>query len=121
MKLTHLLFKNKYPSRLQPKSFKLKVSIAEIIIRYELSDFEYLEKLINTIKNRFLQLQKTNEHQRDFAFIKLVFCMIKYQGAKKYKVAENRMKSFVDQYENEKANDVINYINWLMKKMNTIN
>ncbi len=96
--------------------FKLKVSVAEIIIRYELSDLEFIERLIKNIRNQFQRLQKNNEYSRDFSLMKVVSSMIKYLGSKKQREAEKRIQEFLDNYSDEKANDVINYINWLKGK-----
>ena len=54
------------------RSFQIKIMAAELIIRYEIGDFDYLEKLIKQVKKDYQELLAKSEFEREVLLLKVL-------------------------------------------------
>ncbi len=97
--------------------FQLKILISEIIIRYELKQLDSVEERIKKIKHRFKSTIHKNKRERDIITIieKLIYC----NNIKADKDLFAKINKLITQtsLENAQNLDVINYNDWLIKKI----
>lgn len=96
------------------ETLKMKVCLAELIIRFELGDWDFWQYRCQQIEKELtVAILKSN---RDKAFFKVIKEMV----ANHKKLTElNMMKHFlVDFAETDDQDDIINYRNWLEIKLN---
>lgn len=99
-------------------ALKFKISIAELIIRYELSDFDFLETRVNQIKKQFSFLLSKPEHEREKEFISLLKKMMNAPQLRKEKKLISRINQFIRSSSDVLDDtEVINYSSWLNKKI----
>ena len=100
--------------------FQLKILISEIIIRYELTQIDVVEEKIKTIKRRYRATINKNEREKNIIEIieKLIYC----NNIKADKGLISRINSLITRTSLEDAQniDVINYNDWLKKKLQGI-
>lgn len=97
------------------ETLKFKICIVELIIRFELNDFDLLELKIGQLKKDFKQLLKTKEHQRESTLVSIIEQMTVVDSIKRNKKLLEKVKLFV---KKGTLNDteIINYNNWLRSK-----
>jgi len=105
--LAKLKRENKYNDL--DKVFRLKISVAELIILYEVGDIDLFDYQIKNIKHDFKTLLERKGYQRENLFIKVLTKL----DAKK---AEEEIKSFLS-LSNKEDNNIINYNHWLKSKL----
>jgi len=100
--------------------FQLKILISEIIIRYELTQIDVVEEKIKTIKRKYRATINKNEREKNIIEIieKLIYC----NNIKADKGLISRINSLITRTSLEDAQniDVINYNDWLKKKLQGI-
>lgn len=111
----HENYKNAAPS------LQFKIAVAELIIRYELADFEFVEhRLEQTHKHYKIVLQKP-EHEVEKKFLDILKKML-FIGTGKKENKKNlvcRIEKFLQcRNEREEDTEIINYKDWLTKKAN---
>lgn len=109
----HENYKNAAPS------LQFKIAIAELIIRYELGDFDFLEhRLHQTYKHYNNMLQKP-EHETEKEFLnilkKMMFVTASGKESKK-NLARQVIKFLRHRKQEEEDAEIINYKDWLTKK-----
>lgn len=94
---------------------KFKIMIAELIIRYELGDFDFLEHKISQLKKDFKKLLGLDEYQREVQFIGILNKMMFIDNVKHNKELENQIRDFIQNGENIRMDDteIIQYNDWL--------
>ena len=99
-------------------SFKIKIHITEIILRIEITDFDYALKLIkNLIKlNRNTFLNKAYKH--DYDFISLLQVLIKKYDFEKSKDTKALIHNFCHKIYPQMSSSIVDYNNWLIEKFN---
>jgi stalled ribosome rescue protein Dom34 len=100
-------------------SFRIKIIAAELIIRYEIGDFDYLEERIKQVKRRYKDTLNNTRNIREFLLLKIIQKLIYTQRIKQdQELVDDIMlllsKIPVEQAEND---DVVNYNRWLLKKL----
>lgn len=96
-------------------SFKLKISVFEILLRFEIAEFDTLEKRIAQLRKEYLiQLNSADYKKENLLLLiaeKLMFDAGKEEKKeiKKLAVAFRRIKSKAE-------GEVVNYNNWLLSK-----
>ena len=97
--------------------FQLKILISEIIIRYELKEIDLVEEKIIIINRTYKETINKNERDKDVIVIikKLIYC----NNIRGDKDLSSRIKKLLNQIPSDKAQniDVINYTDWLSKKV----
>ncbi|MEI6313153.1 MAG: hypothetical protein WCP57_12900 [Bacteroidota bacterium] len=93
---------------------RLKIDIAEQIIRFEINDFDIIDYRVNQIRREFKKLLLQEEAQRENEMLKLIVGISKspdYYSQKKWQqVAKNIMKIETD------IEEFIDYNEWIQKK-----
>lgn len=111
------LYRHKLFSVLE-NGFKLKISILEIILRIDLNDFDYVEKLIKQLFIDYKELTKNDEYVMDLRFIKTIkFLLLKYRF-QNTKSSRLFVEHFVEDNKSLKVNQIINYSAWIKEKFN---
>lgn len=98
------------------ETLKMKVCMAELIIRFELADWSFWQYRCQQIEKELLQtLAQSN---RDFAFLNVLKDLVTHQ---KKAAEQNTVKQFfVDFAQTDDQDDIINYQNWLKNKLNIL-
>jgi tetratricopeptide (TPR) repeat protein len=96
-------------------SFRLKVAVAELMIRYELGDVDYIEHRSKQVMKEFAELHRSKEHERDFDMVKLIVMMTGNSNVARDKKINDAAGDFVRKYGTT-SNDIISYNNWLRSK-----
>lgn len=101
------------------EAWHLKLAVFELMIRYELSDFDYLEHKSERIKKEYKDLLKRTEYGRQKQMIRLIECMVGSSGIKKDKQLLNEINMLLDSMMKESTSDtdIINYSQWLKMKI----
>jgi hypothetical protein len=100
-------------------AFKFKVSIVELMIRFELNDFDFLDYRIDQMKKDYAALLNKKENAREKEFIEIILSLTVVENIEKNKKLLNRINDFIKQREDDEADDteMINYNNWLKGKL----
>ena len=100
-------------------AFKFKVSIVELIIRFELTDFDFLEYRIAQLKKDYANLLEKEENTREKEFMEIILSMMITQEIEKNKTLLTRIKNFMKQTDDIGIDDteMINYNSWLKGKL----
>jgi hypothetical protein len=98
---------------------RFKVHVAELIIRYELEDFDFLEHKIEQVRKDFRSLLNKKEYTRQQKIIDIIQLMTRSKSDKRDKTLIQMMNKLVleGHAEEEAHNDLINYNTWLKPKM----
>jgi tetratricopeptide (TPR) repeat protein len=108
---THPEFKN------ADISLKFKIAIAELIIRFELLDFDFLETRIRQVRKEFSKLLSAEEQKREKEFLYILGKMIGSPMLSRDKKLLVKIKSFLSQKSALDDTEVINYSTWLKGKV----
>lgn len=99
-------------------AFKLKITIFELIVRYELGDTEFIEYKTRQVKKEYFSLLENPLYIRQKEMVNIISDMALSSGSLKEKVLQEKIKnvlSVADSTDNE--NDVIRYSQWLKRKL----
>lgn len=101
------------------KAFRLKISIFELIVRYELTDFDFILMRIKQVQSDFKSLLTEGAFVREkqlLVFIKAIINNSNIQA--KGKINED-VHHFIKEYKNTSQDDseIINYADWLSQKI----
>jgi hypothetical protein len=97
---------------------KFNIVITELIIRYELKDFDYIDHLIKQIEKDYSIILGKEENKQEKEFILILSQMITSENLGENKLFVKRVRKFIDFSEKEANNDLglINYNFWLLEK-----
>ena len=101
------------------QGFKLKIDIAELLMRYELNDFDYIEYYVKLIQKDYKEQLKDPNYLRQNLIIEIIMQMIYVDSKSSDKIEE--LKSRLYNSANDKIAtdiDIINYNTWLKSKNN---
>ncbi len=76
------------------ESFKLRLNISELIVRYELNDFEFLSNKILYVKRKFRAVLKHESFEYDNQFLNLLSAIVKYKQTKYWGKTLIKIKNF---------------------------
>jgi len=101
------------------KSLQFKISIAELIIRYELQDYDFFEHRVKQMRKDFKVIVEKEENKREKDFISIISEMFNNAHDKLNKELKLKIESFIksDLIEENEDAEVINYSNWLKSKI----
>ncbi len=111
------LYQHKLFSVLE-NGFKLKISILEIILRIELDDFDYVERLIKQLFTNYKELTKEEEYAIDLSFIRTIKVLLLKHQFQNTKASRAVLERFFNEKPPLKATQIIHYNNWLKEKFN---
>lgn len=94
--------------------FQLKIQIVELMIRFELDDFDFLEYLTDKIKKDYSDTLADKSYKRDKQFCEIVLALTDVHSDNKEQIAE-KVSAFLRSEEKESAGstDILNYAHWL--------
>ena len=97
-------------------SLRFKISVAEMIIRYELRDYDVLDYKLKQVRKDFKSLLDKKENQRELDMIGIIRALMNEESIRENKVLIRAAKRIL---QNEEGSDseVINYRNWLTDKI----
>lgn len=93
---------------------QLKISVAELMVRYELQDFDYLQYRINQVRKSYRELLKANAYSREKEFLAILNEVIETPLIKSNKKLQDRIVAFIKDKENADG-QIISYNSWLEK------
>ena len=98
---------------------RLKISVSELIIRFELAEWDMLEYRINQVMRNFKDLLKQENIHREKEMISIIKAMMKRGNTGMDKKLKLRIEKFAKLItrSNEQENDVIKYGSWLQEKL----
>lgn len=101
------------------EAFQLKISIAELIFRFEMSDFDSLELLLKNIHKDFKELLQEDSFTRQNIVLSILSDLITSHNPGKDKTIRQKIESVLNMIDDKEANetDLINYNTWLRPKL----
>jgi tetratricopeptide (TPR) repeat protein len=102
------------------EAWHLKLAVFELMIRFELLDFDYLEHKSERIKKEYSALLKKEEYSRQKQMVTAIDKMVKSDGIKKNKQLLKEINMLLEgELSNSSSDsDIINYSDWLKMKIN---
>lgn len=97
------------------EAFRLKLSVYELIIRFELEDIDYLERKIERVMKDYKLLLKRNEYKQQQSMISMIKSMVLSDNFKKDKKILGVAKKLMDDTIQNESN-IVNYGNWIKNK-----
>ena len=97
------------------RTLKLKIVIAELIIRYQLGDFDVLNYKLAQVRKEFKDLIAREDFLNEKEILELVKLVVQTPVLRKNKQLVARIMKFIEREGEKGAGDteVINYRNWL--------
>jgi len=77
-------------------SLRLKIEVAELIIRYELEEFEVLDPRIGQVQKDFKNLLMSKDYNREKMLIKILKAMSTSVGVKYDKKLKEKIDAFLN-------------------------
>ena len=101
------------------RSFQAKIKMAEVIIRYELGDFDLLEKRIKQIKKDYADLIEKEQFSREVLLMDIVSKLVYTPYVKSNQDLTKKIKQLIESMNADDADDadVINYHTWAASKL----
>lgn len=101
------------------RSFQIKIMAAELIIRYEIGDFDYLEQRIKHVKKDYQELLAKPEFEREVLLIQILSDLVYTTSIKSSERLLSLVHQLLGKMAQEEADDadVINYNKWLKDKL----
>lgn len=100
-------------------SLKFKIAIAELMIRYELSDFDVLETKIRQLKKDYREFFTSEANRKEALIVEVINTLIEREGIKQGSQLMNRIKKYILSPGQKDGSDaeILNYSNWLNDKL----
>lgn len=98
-------------------ALRFKIAIAELIIRYELLDFDFLETKIRQVKKHFKEMLLKPEQEREKELLSILNRMIAVPELTRDKKLLSRIQKFSSSKIILDDTEVINYNAWLNSKI----
>jgi hypothetical protein len=100
------------------EAWHLKLAVFELMVRYELNDFDYLEHKAERIRKEYALLLKKSEYARQKQMVNILEMMIRSGGIKKDKQLLKQVHLLLNGVMGGSTtdNDIINYGDWLKVK-----
>lgn len=100
------------------EAYKFKTEIAELIIRYELNDFDLLEYRIKQVKKDFKTKLTVEENQREQSLIEIISELIYTNSLRSNKALKQKIDAFLESSsESRFYSEMINYNAWIKSKL----
>lgn len=98
------------------RMLRMKIAVAELIIRYELGDIDVLERRLDQVKKEFADLLRTREGKRQQEMLTVLAMMSASTSVRRDKNIRKKILR-ITSAPAAKANDVIDYNAWLNGKL----
>jgi hypothetical protein len=97
------------------EALRFKLGVFELMIRYELKDFDYLETKSARLKKEHRSLLQKDEFKLQFLMIAVLEKMIRSDNVKRDKPLLNLIQTIIDD-DSRSDSDIISYGQWLKTK-----
>jgi len=99
--------------------FQLKIHVAELLVRYELENMDFIEYRIAQLEKQFVELLRTTPLKRQERMLKIIAQMTQTTQFKRNTSLIGLIKDQVNDVTDEQASDLdwINYNDWLKSKV----
>lgn len=100
-------------------TLKFKIAIADLIIRYELQDYDVFDYKYAQFNKDFKQYLNQKDNVKEAKFIEIIAEMIKSENIASNKKLTGKIAEFIDQYRKKEVADdeILNYVQWLSSKI----
>ncbi len=95
---------------------RMKIAVAELIIRFELQDIDTLERRLEQVKKEFADLFRTKDGRRQNDMVSILSSMCTSTSIRRDKNLRKKILKITGT-ATAKTNDVINYNDWLNSKI----
>lgn len=96
---------------------RMKIAVAELIIRFELQDIDTLERRLEQVKKEFADLLRTKDGRRQSEMIGVLSSMCTTTSVRRDKNLRKKILKITNT-PSAKTNDIIDYNNWLNAQIN---
>ncbi len=98
-------------------SLRLKISVAEMIVRFAAEDMIYLDYLIKRVRKEFKGLLLEKQFLKEKEFIQLILAMSKSVNFSQDEAIIKKISKYLNNYNKntDEDNEVINYSQWLQE------
>jgi tetratricopeptide (TPR) repeat protein len=99
------------------ESFKFKIAIAELLIRYELKDFDVLEAKLRLVKKDFKDFFSRRSSVRETLMVKIISALIQKESLRSEKalLAQARQLILSPSKKDASDADILSYKGWLQE------
>lgn len=98
------------------EAFRFKLAVFELMIRYELKDYDYLEHRTERLKKEYKNIIGKAEYRNQFQMIAILEKMMVTENVKKDKELIKQINGIINEKQLSQDSDIINYAGWLKKK-----
>lgn len=100
-------------------SLKFKIAIADLIIRYELQDYDVFDYKFAQFKKDFRQFLVLKESLKEAAIVEIISQMIKSDNLHTNIKLVSTITEFINKYRSREVADdeILNYVQWLSSKI----
>ncbi len=100
-------------------SYKFKTEIAELLIRYELNDFDYLEYRIKQVRKDFKEKLTLEENSRELKLLEIISELIYTNSIRSNKQLLEKINHFIEDKPQEERlySEMIDYNDWLKSRL----
>ncbi len=98
------------------ESFRFKVAIVELMIRYELEDHEFVLHKLAQVRKEFPKQCKNPDFKREREILDLFPSLIESTGVRHDVPLKRKIDKFL-KTRTDSSSDIINYNNWLKSKL----
>jgi len=103
------------------RRLQFKISFAELIIRYEIGDFDFVLYRIDQVKKAFADLLEDESSLREKLFVSLLQTSISLPDGLKSEEIQDKLNFFMQtEKEDEQEDEIIRYTTWLNEKTRTL-
>lgn len=101
-------------------ALRLKIALVELMIRFELGDFDFVEQRVAQLKKEFKKEFAKEGFEHEMQFLKMILLLINTPSVKADKKAMAAVKEFIAKLQVTGAKEeesIINYGDWLQSKI----
>lgn len=102
------------------EAFRFKISMIELIVRYELGDYDYIEQRVKQLRKEFRNSLASEEFAREKKLVEIIMLLINTVDIK----SDSKVAAAVKQFTIAKPGvsdkseaEIINYSEWLAEKL----
>jgi hypothetical protein len=100
------------------ESYKFKTEIAELIVRYELKDFDLLEYRMKQVQKDFKGKLNLPEYEREYHLIEIISELIYTNSIRSNATLKSKIEAFLASKDVSKFySEMINYNEWIKSKL----
>ncbi len=97
------------------EAFRFKISITELIVRFELQDHDYIDQRVKQLRKEFKKSLASEEFAREKKLIEIILMLINTASVKTDKKVQQAIKNF--SLGQPEEGGILNYGDWLREKL----